>query len=259
VDPAVTSRIPAALPDRAAVRDLAARTGLLPAVKRARALLSPAARRAQRDDANLFLLLAFLLAPDSACVDVGAHAGTVLAEMARLAPRGRHVAFEPLPHLAADLRRRFPGVLVVEAAASDGHGDVDFVHVLNRPDHSGLRERDYPGRVHTERIAVRRVPLDDALPPDLVPALIKIDVEGAELEVLRGARRTLREHGPVVVFEHGRGGSDRYGTAPEDVHALLVDELGMRLFDLDGRGPLTRDELRRAFDSNSHWNFVARP
>src|SRR5262245_52338170 len=52
-------------------------------------------------------------------VDVGAHYGTFLSHVCRLAPRGRHLAFEPTPEKARFLRRRFPEVTVYQAAASD--------------------------------------------------------------------------------------------------------------------------------------------
>jgi hypothetical protein len=72
-----------------------------------------------RDRRLMIAILSYVLREDSCCVDVGAHTGDLLAQMVRLAPRGRHWAFEPLPHLAADLRQRFPTVEVREAALSD--------------------------------------------------------------------------------------------------------------------------------------------
>jgi hypothetical protein len=132
------------------------------------------------------------------------------------------------------------------------------VHVADAPEYSGLKERTYPGYENSPRheLEVRIERLDDVLPEDFRPALIKIDVEGAELQVMRGATDTLRRHLPIVVFEHGIGASDRYGSRPEDVHELLVSDLGMRIFDLDGEGPYTRDKFVDVFPAPI-WNFVA--
>jgi hypothetical protein len=58
----------------------------------------------RRDHEHLGVILAAALRPDSNCIDIGAHGGDVLADMLRLAPHGRHVAFEPLP--ATSARRR---------------------------------------------------------------------------------------------------------------------------------------------------------
>ena len=173
---------------------------------------APEVRRDREDNELLLALLAEVLAPDSNCVEVGAHQGAILAEMVRLAPRGTHVAFEPLPHLAQDLHARFPGVEVHASALSDAAGEAEFVHVATRPGWSGFRERPYPADERVERITVPTERLDDVVSGPV--ALVKIDVEGAERQVLEGARTTLVRDRPVVVFEHGLGSADHYGTEP---------------------------------------------
>jgi FkbM family methyltransferase len=214
----------------------------------------------RRDHEALATIFAAALAPDACCVDVGAHSGDVLAEIVRIAPRGRHIGFEPLPALAAALRQRLPGVEVREVALGDTPGTAPFVHVLDRPGWSGLRARPTPDgeatRTKTIEVAVQR--LDDALPAGSVPALVKIDVEGAELGVLEGARATLTAHRPLIVFEHGLGSADHYGTSPGDVHDLLSG-LGYRVFDLQGNGPYDRTAFARAFHTAARVNFLARP
>ena len=154
----------------------------------------------------------------------------------------------------------FPTVEVRNAALSDTAGQVDFIHVEAAPEFSGLREREYGAYAGSPRttITVRTERLDDSLSPDFVPTLIKIDVEGAELLVLRGARDTLRRHRPAVVFEHGIGAAERYGWGPGDVHDLLVGELDMRIFDLDGAGPYSRERFIEVFPEPI-WNFLAVP
>jgi FkbM family methyltransferase len=219
----------------------------------------PHVRRDRRDHALLHELLAATLAPASNCVDVGAHAGVVLEQLVRLAPRGRHVAFEPLPALHASLAERFPGVDVRRVALSDRAGERDFVHVTTLPGWSGFRARPYPGEQRTEGIHVCSERLDDALPEGYVPTLIKIDVEGAEREVLASGLDTLARHRPVVVFEHGRGSADHYGTAPADVFELLVDGAGLRIFGLDGAGPFSLVAFEDEFARGERVNFVARP
>jgi FkbM family methyltransferase len=202
------------------------------------------------------LLLAYTLASDAHCIDVGAHSGDVLSEMVRLAPAGRHIAYEPLPEMARALAERFPSVDVRAAALSDSAGEASFVHVVSNPAYSGLREREYPGREQLERIRVRTERLDDSLPEGFAPAFIKVDVEGAELQVLRGARATIARHRPTIFFEHGRGAADRYGTRPADIHDVLVGDAGLRIFDEHGGGPYSRAEFEALFD-RPIWNFVA--
>lgn len=241
---------------RRIVKAVAERLGLERPLQRAYEWRNPIARRDRIDNERLRQLLAFSLRDDSNCVDVGCHRGDVLREMIRLAPRGRHIAFEPVPASHAALAASFPGVDVRRAAASDADGEAEFVVVPDLPSHSGLRERSLPGDLRTQRMRVRTERLDAALPEDYVPHFVKIDVEGAELQVLRGAVETLRRHRPVVWFEHGWGASDRYGTRPADVHRLLVGELGMRIFDADGRGPYSESDFEAVF-TEPMWNFVA--
>ena len=84
---------------------------------------------------------------------------------------------------------------------------------------------------------------------------MKIDVEGAELLVMRGAAETLGRHKPFVIFEHGIGGADLYGSKPGEVFDLLSDA-GLRIFDLEGDGPYTRDGFEAVF-TEPIWNFLA--
>jgi FkbM family methyltransferase len=214
----------------------------------------------RRDHEAMATIFAAVLRPDSNAVDVGAHTGDVLAGILRIAPRGQHIGFEPLPHLAIALQRRHPNVCVRNVALSDAAGTASFTHVLDRPGWSGLKPRPTPDgeTARTERIDVQTERLDDALPPDYVPALVKIDVEGAELQVLTGATRTLAAHHPVLVFEHGLGSADHYGTRPEQVHDLLHD-LGYRVFDLQGDGPYDRARFMETFHTSARVNFLARP
>src|SRR5438132_7880121 len=220
----MTARVPA----RSTVRALAKRSS---AVQGLRWLTSATARREAVDSRNLRLLCSFALRRDSNCVDVGAHEGAVLAEIVRVAAAGRHIAFEPLPAFAERLRASFPTVDVRNAALGNETGERSFVSVRDQPALSGFRERTYPGPMQRDMITVGVERLDDALPAGYVPALIKIDVEGAEREVLEGALETIARHRPIVVFEHGKGAAPVYGTSPRGVFALLVEQGGLRLFD----------------------------
>lgn len=222
-------------------------------------LLLPAHVRADiRDNELLTALLEDVLEPDSPCLDVGAHEGAVLRSMVRFAPNGRHIAWEPLPALARGLRERFPSVEVREAALSDRAGEREFAHVLDGPGWSGFESRPTPGGSRVEMIAVRCERLDDALPAGVRPELVKIDVEGAEEEVLRGALETLRRHRPIVAFEHGAGSAEHYGTTPASLHALLTEELGYEVRGLDGDGPYGAERFAEIVSTGERVNFVAR-
>jgi hypothetical protein len=86
-----------------------------------------------------------------------------------------------------------------------------------------------------------------------------VDVEGAEHLVLQGGLETLTTHRPVVLFEHQRSTAAYYGSGPERIFGLIVDKLGMRIFDLDGQGPYSLARLRQVYERGSRWNFFAVP
>jgi FkbM family methyltransferase len=207
-------------------------------------------RRNRRDDEHLKLLLRLSLAADACCIDVGANVGEILGAMVAAAPHGHHIAFEPLPELAADLRTRFPGVDVREAALAREPGQRTFRRVVGAQARSGFHESGYADG-QTQELTVEVQALDVSLPAAFVPAVVKIDVEGAEVEVIEGAMRLLCEHRPTVALEHGGPEADS-----RRVYELLVGEAGLRAFDLDGGGPLDEAEFVARVGAESHWNFV---
>ncbi|MEA2366924.1 MAG: hypothetical protein QOI32_2436 [Thermoleophilaceae bacterium] len=233
---------------------------MLSTLRRVRRRFLPAHIRADiRDTELLVALMEELLEPDSDCLDVGAHAGDVLREMVRIAPGGRHVAWEPLPEFADRLRADYPGIEVRQAALSDCAEEREFAHVVADPGWSGFVARPTPAGGEVETISVRTERLDDALPEGVEPAFVKIDVEGAEEQMLRGGLETLRRHRPVIAFEHGLGSADHYGTTPEAVHRLLAGELGYSIHGLDGDGPYDQPRFTEIFNARERVNFVARP
>lgn len=217
-------------------------------------------RRGRADHLGLAVALRAALGPDDDAVDVGAHQGEITRQILGSAPRGKLLAVEPLPHLADELRRTMPPAVIVEeyALSDEDPGEVAFVHVKNDPGYSGLRERDYPQEPDLEHLTVRTQRLDALVEQHgLAPRLIKIDVEGAELLVLRGARRTILRHKPVILVEHGSA-AERYGESP-DTFFELCEDLGLRIFDFDARGPYTRAVFREAVGPDGYFNFLLRP
>ena len=207
-----------------------------------------------------------VLKVDSNCIDIGAAWGPLLREMVSIAPQGKHHAFEPLPFFAERLRREFPRVVVHEVALSDEEErETDFCLVPDNPAYSGLQRRPYPSaeeRVKTIRVAVRR--LDDVIDKDEHIDLIKIDVEGGEVRVLRGAQRTLTRSRPVVIFESGGGdyAGKGYGTT-DDMLFEVFEGAGLKISTLDawlaGEPPLCREDFPVRLGEGWHWLYIAHP
>jgi FkbM family methyltransferase len=204
-----------------------------------------------------------VLEPDSCCIDVGAHRGSILREMVRIAPRGRHYAFEPLPYLAEDLRSRFPGVRVYEAAVSDGTGTASFIHIENAPAYSGLQQRLYRFQPVLKPITVDVVRLDEVIPSEERVAFIKLDIEGGEFDALRGAARTIGRCRPVIVFEAGVRSTGQYGATPEEVYRFIAEQLGYHLSTMQrwlaGQSPHGLTEFSRNWYDGPDFYFIAYP
>lgn len=235
---------------------LARKLGGEPQLRALQRMLVPEVARNTRDDAALKLVMAATLRPTSNCIDVGANVGAILELMEAYAPAGRHIAFEPLPDHARMLERRHPGIEVREQALSDRSGEASFARNPDDDARSGFRAQ---GAGAVQELKVRVARLDDVLPDGYVPALVKIDVEGAEGEVIRGAMNTITAHKPVIAFEHGAA-AGLYGTSSADLHELLCGEAGLAIFDMDGNGPLSAEAFSHlASAKRGRWNFFARP
>lgn len=150
--------------------------------------------------------MAATLTPTSNYVDVGANIGDMLVHALAYAPEGRHIAVEPLPELCDELRRRHRTVDVHNLALSNAQGETEFTRVCDAEALSGFLRPDLGTSFKTERLISRA---DGATrrraAGGYVPHFVKIDVEGAEVQVLEGAFETLRRHKPVAAFEHGHG------------------------------------------------------
>lgn len=137
----------------------------------------------------------------STCIDVGCHEGAILDAMLRIAPEGTNYAFEPLPHLfaaAVQEVRRHTERAAVRGGAERSPGERHVPACRHQPRLRGLLRRQY-ARQDEEivEIPVTLARLDDLVPPDAPVRLVKIDVEGAELQVLRGGLATLARCRPI--------------------------------------------------------------
>ncbi len=241
---------------RQMLKGAASRAGLLEPARRVRAALAPDwERRKRRDHAVLGPLMAAILEPDSLCVDAGAHRGAVLDLMVRFSPAARHLAFEPIPHLAENLRGSYPSVDVHRAALSDTVGSVTFHYFPKHADSSGIQPLAHLSA--STQIEVPTVTLDTVVGDAGPVKLLKIDVEGAELATVRGARETLKRDRPVVVFEHTRA-AVLQGTPSSELYDELA-RAGLRVFSFDAQGPLARAAFEQLVVHERHENFIARP
>ena len=191
---------------------------------------------AKSDDSEVRLarLLMRHLKPGDTFIDVGGHFGYFTLLASRLVgPAGRVVAFEASRNTYAVLVenvRQQPNVTAHHLALSDQHETISFFEFpvlyneFNSMDVDQFRNEKWFAKFPPQRIDVLATRLDDMVERDnLQPAIIKIDVEGAELKVIRGAAGILRHQRPLVVMEYLAPA--RHNTAHRQAAALL-NELG---------------------------------
>ena len=151
-------------------------------------------------------LLRRIRVPSWTVLDVGANVGYFSVVTADLGGPGSNItAFEPNPRLHAMLLRTVElnaAPITAEQAACGTEGGHRPLHLSPEGRNSGLSSlRRDVFAVDTTTITVRTVTLDDyCATHGLQPALIKIDVEGYEFEVLRGAAEMIRRRPPQWII-----------------------------------------------------------
>lgn len=200
---------------------------------------------------------------NSNCIDAGAHEGDVLNWFLKYAPKGKHFAFEPLPLLYKKLSKKFSGknCSIHKIALSKTKSVAPFNYVISNPAYSGLLKRKYDKKEETDTtIKVQTNLLDDIIPSATSIHFIKIDVEGGEMNVLKGSTRILSVDHPLIVFEFGIGGSDVYGTTPEEMYFFL-ETFDYKIFLLENfvqkKAALSLSDFQKQFYNRHHYYFVA--
>jgi len=189
-----------------------------------------------------------LIGPVDLAIDIGANWGQSIAALQRLCAPKRIVAFEPSALLARRIERRYAGNdKVTLHACALGESDGEFT--LHTPRYGnfvfdGLASLDIeearnwlnprrmagfdPSKLSIDSQTVKVRQLDSF---DLSPDVVKIDVQGAELLVVRGGLETFRRSQPVSIVEN---------PSPELV--ALFAGIGMHAFGFDGH-TLTRGDV----------------
>jgi len=194
-----------------------------------------------RDDyePDLVALERFLTAGKT-FVDVGANYGVFSLVASRLVgPQGRIAAFEPAQKTFSAFERnlalnRITNVQALRLALSDHSGKARLYHEPDATRNSLSPSLESQG---SEEVETRT--LDEVFPGLGMGRLdfLKIDAEGADGLVCRGAVETLRKYSPPVMFEYYRGSAARMGLS-EDEPIQLLSSLGYRFHRFEGLGML---------------------
>jgi FkbM family methyltransferase len=214
--------------------------------------------------------LAELTEPGSLVLDIGANIGAHTLHLARLVgPNGRVMAFEPTDFAFRKLRRNLdlnpPLASRVEAlhcflAASDGASVPKAIYSSWPLEAAtGLHAKHLGREMQTEAAQARS--LDSILSEraNRKVQLVKLDVDGFECDVLRGATSLLRDTRPIFVMELAPYALEERGTSLDQLLAYFIPN-GYGLYDERTRKRLPSEakELQRMVADGESMNVVVR-
>ena len=192
--------------------------------------------------------------------DVGSHNGLHFVHFVELVgSTGRVIGFEPIPSLAAALRKQFrgqPNAEIRSLALADASGRREFFYLANEPEQSGFKER--VNALHRgSKISVETDTLDRQASGLSRLDYIKIDVEGAEIDCLRGGATTIGLHRPLISVEYGKPTYSLFGNSPMSLYEWTTVHSYVPS-DLFGNIILTAEEWVAICDQ-SYWDYFLVP
>lgn len=181
-------------------------------------------------------------------VDVGANVGEMIIDLACHPHVARSYAFEPIPACAEAIRRslalnRTTNATIFESLCGDQVGMVPYAISSDVSNSSVLAMFDGENSNSTGMST-----LDETVDQVSGQLVILADVEGYEVNVMRGAQRLIAEHRPLIIFEYNHVSKAQFTI--EDMLGVLGDDYSIWRLRRDGR-------LDNALDSA--WNCVAVP
>ncbi|MGG5820862.1 FkbM family methyltransferase [Falsiroseomonas sp. HW251] len=189
------------------------------------------------------------LRPDDRCLDVGANFGYFTCLFARFAPSGRVLGIEPEPATFTLLRDNIHAnglaglAEAVHAAVTDRRGPVTLHRRVRRAGNTSITapNPDFVrklGEPPSESFEIKGVILDRLADKfEGRVDVMKVDVEGAEPLVFRGARETIARNPRIQIVMEWSPGQIRGAGFDAGVFLGELEAMGLRFFDLEGGTP----------------------
>ena len=203
-------------------------------------------------------------------LDVGANIGAISLKLAQIFPQAIIYAFEPTHYAWKKLTRNLTlnptlGERIYPIQSFVGEEslkETDFKAFSSWPIDS-LKENSAKHKVHLgeeKEATSSQISIDDFVKLKNIQKvdLIKIDTDGYELNVLRGAVNTLKNHRPIVVFEFCAYLLKEKGISFSDF-SNLFGPLNYSLKDSKGHKNLSRDNIDKISPSNGSIDIFAYP
>ena len=184
------------------------------------------------------------LTPGNVFYDIGTNVGffTILAANL-VGPSGQIYSFEPAPSNVASIRHNiklndFSNITVIEKAVSESSGKGKLLLGKYCGGYTLSKSRSHSGAGTEGAIAVDLVSIDDLVKQGAIapPTVVKIDVEGVEIEVLRGMSQTIQQFKPIIIYEIDDRVKESFNQKQEEADAF-VRSLGYKITSLTDSYP----------------------
>jgi FkbM family methyltransferase len=182
------------------------------------------------------------------------------------APKGHHLAIEPLSECVQRLRQRFgeaTNLTILPFALSNTSGQQLFNAISEFPGYSSFAKRAFRGAEATvEQRSVETRCLDELVPEKGRIDFIKLDIEGAELKALQGAEKLLAKARPTLLLEFQRTAAPYFECSPNEMFDFLT-RAGYKIWSLEqwltGQPPLKLNKLWDLFEGDPNLYLLCRP
>lgn len=196
----------------------------------------------------------------STVIDVGAHKGRHSDVFINSIQCQKVYLFEPQSYLCSELENkysRFDNVICHNIALTNFQGTSSFVFNKNAPQESGLKERIYNNPSKKLEIYNVKVNTLDSLFGGESVSYIKLDTEGAEIDILLGGEKLIERSKPIISAEYGKPSYSVYGYTEKTLFELC-QKLQYTIFDLFGN-PIEEINTWLKCVNRFYWDYYLVP
>ncbi|NNM82138.1 MAG: FkbM family methyltransferase [Burkholderiales bacterium] len=221
----------------------------------------------QEADQGVLEMIRKKLPSDGVFIDIGANIGSFTLVAAKIAQHGQVHAFEPSAHHFSRLSKNvamndFGNVSLNRKGLSDQRGSATLFlpSMKGEMNNSGAASlfSCSSEEINQVREDIELVRLDDYVSEKGIERidLVKIDIEGAEFDALKGSWSVLSRFRPIVLMELDLDNLKRAGCAPEEILSFW-EKLNYQVFRIENSGESI--PIRNIGDLKLHQNLICRP
>tara|TARA_B100000963_G_scaffold360457_1_gene391412 strand:- start:2132 stop:2959 length:828 start_codon:yes stop_codon:yes gene_type:complete len=214
---------------------------------------------------NILDIISTHIEPNSLLIDIGANIGTISLPIAKLY-RSKNVivhSFEASSTIFEDLNKNIKlnnleNIHSYNFAVTSFNGKVDFYEVDENSDNKGLsstlENADILNPIKKEVSAIKIDNFVEQFSERV--SVIKMDIQGSELDALKGSISLIQRDRPVIIFEH----EDRYHKDPETIKKELIEvfkSLSYEVYSINSDNP--RLLYKEDFNGYVETNLIALP